>query len=238
MALGLPPTLRPVWADDSIGEAVHMMVRGEVIGSLLTAPQARLMRRLHPGKLRTVGTLPGSVHMVWSARPQPTELLTAINAYMARLSRSGELKRLFEKYFVSADHLRDSTHRPEFTLISKRVSRYDRLIARHAEEAGFDWRLIAALIFEESHFVHERTSVAGAYGLMQVTPGAEQDAKVKDYTHPHSNIADGMAQGREAVRYVNAIRKRSRLYSHHVARQLVPVNKRTVTPRQAASATG
>ncbi|MBI3796859.1 MAG: transglycosylase SLT domain-containing protein [Deltaproteobacteria bacterium] len=77
-------------------------------------------------------------------------------------------------------------------MIAKRLSRYDHLIARRAEEAGFDWRLVAALIFEESRFDNQRVSEAGAYGLMQITPMAAQGMGVKNYTAPRGNITAGV----------------------------------------------
>lgn len=304
--------LTKVYSDDGIGEAVRAVTQKEVAAAIVTAPLAGLAQTLYPGKLRTAWTLPGLVHQVWAVRPEQTNLLGAINAYLEHANRSGLKKILFDKYFVTAEHLHDSSRKPEFTLISKRLSRYDRLIARHAEEAGFDWRLVAALIFEESRFDHERVSEAGAYGLMQVTPIAAQATGVKNYAAPHGNIVAGVkylqslaryfphgrledrlalvlasylvgpghvedaqrlahalgydphcwaesmervlplledpryqkrtlygfAQGSEAVRYVNAVRKRYSLYSQHVSRELAPAGARTETPAQAASAAG
>ena len=66
----------------------------------------------------------------------------------------------------------NSSSTQEITLISQRLTRYDRLIARHAEEAGFDWRFIAALIFEESHFDHERVSEIDNADAAHLTPAA------------------------------------------------------------------
>ena len=73
----------------------------------------------------------------------------------------------------------------------RRLSRYDRLIARHAEEAGFDWRLVAALIFEESRFDHTRVSDAGAFGLMQVMPFTAQLVGIKNYLDPREHRGGG-----------------------------------------------
>ena len=48
------------------------------------------------------------------------------------------------------------------------LSPYDGLIGKYAAAAGIDWRLIAAIIYEESRFAPNSVSDAGAYGLMQV----------------------------------------------------------------------
>ena len=48
------------------------------------------------------------------------------------------------------------------------ISRYDGLIKKHASDIGWDWRLIAAIIYNESRFHNEASSHKGAQGLMQI----------------------------------------------------------------------
>jgi membrane-bound lytic murein transglycosylase F len=74
----------------------------------------------------------------------------------------------------------------------KRISRYAKVIARYAEDAGFDWRFVAALIFEESRFDNSRVSSAGAQGLMQLMPFTAQLVGIKNYQDPHANIQAGV----------------------------------------------
>jgi membrane-bound lytic murein transglycosylase F len=185
-------SLTPVKSEESIGGAIHMMTQGQAAAALMIAPLADLADKLYPGQFRTAFTFPNPVHMVWAVRPENAALLAFINDFLDRCARSGLRKILFDKYFVTAAHLSDKAHTQELTLISKRLTRYDRLIARHAEEAGMDWRFVAALIFEESRFNHERVSEAGASGLMQITPIAAQYIGVKDYSRPTSNIEAGI----------------------------------------------
>jgi len=165
-----PPTLSPIFFNarnsNDMGEAVRALEGGQATAVLVTTPIADLLHRIFPGKLRTAWVSPQPAHFRWAVRPGQTDLLPAINSYLERASRSGLRKILFEKYFVKAEYLRGVSRVQESTLLTKRLSRYDHLIARHAERAGFDWRLVAALIFEESRFDHKRVSEAGAYGLM------------------------------------------------------------------------
>jgi soluble lytic murein transglycosylase-like protein len=68
---------------------------------------------------------------------------------------------------------------------------YDGLIVRHAAEHGLDWRLLAALIFEESRFDADAVSPAGAYGLMQVRPIAAAAVGSTKFVAPAHNIETG-----------------------------------------------
>jgi soluble lytic murein transglycosylase-like protein len=90
-------------------------------------------------------------------------------------------------------HATIETSLPESTVnTQKQISRYDRVIGHYAEDAGFDWRFVAALIFEESRFDHRRVSSAGAHGLMQLMPLTAQLVGIKNYQDPHANIEAGV----------------------------------------------
>lgn len=71
------------------------------------------------------------------------------------------------------------------------LSPYDQLIAHHAAAEGLDWRLVAALIFEESRFDADAVSDAGAIGLMQVRPIAAASVGARAFAAPNDNIRTG-----------------------------------------------
>ncbi len=72
------------------------------------------------------------------------------------------------------------------------ISPFDHVIAYHAKAEGFDWRLIAALIFEESRFNPNSESDKGAVGLMQVRPIAAEAVGAARFTAPDDNIKTGL----------------------------------------------
>jgi membrane-bound lytic murein transglycosylase F len=90
------------------------------------------------------------------------------------------------------------------------LSPYDHLIAHYAEAAGIDWRLIAAVIYEESRFVHDSVSSAGAYGLMQVMPIAAREMGEADFREPEANIRTGVRYLQRLEREYQAARDRDR----------------------------
>lgn len=100
--------------------------------------------------------------------------------------------------------------------VTPSISAFDQVIAIESRAEGFDWRLITALIFEESRFDPTSRSDKGAYGLMQVRPIAAADVGAASFEAPEDNIRtgvrylrrlDGMfygAQGRERLSLVLA----------------------------------
>ena len=91
------------------------------------------------------------------------------------------------------------------------ISPFDRLIAHQANAEGFDWRLIAALIFEESHFDPASRSDKGAVGLMQVRPIAAEAVGAVDFQAPADNVQTGVRYLRQLNEMFHAAHGRDRL---------------------------
>ena len=72
-----------------------------------------------------------------------------------------------------------------------RLSPYDSLIRAHADSLGWDWHLLAAVIYQESRFNTEARSSRGAEGLMQMMPATARKYGVTDPLDPEQSIAAG-----------------------------------------------
>ena len=99
--------------------------------------------------------------------------------------------------------------RPERS--AETISPFDHLIEHHAKAEGFDWRLIAALIFEESRFQPASRSDRGAYGLMQVRPIAAQAVGAERFEAPWDNVQTGVRYLRQLDGLFREARGRDRL---------------------------
>jgi membrane-bound lytic murein transglycosylase F len=60
----------------------------------------------------------------------------------------------------------NATRQPNPTQICE----YDDLIKAEAQKIGWDWRLLASIIYQESHFKPDLVNHKGAFGLMQLMP--------------------------------------------------------------------
>lgn len=67
----------------------------------------------------------------------------------------------------------------------------DRLIFEAGEREGVDPRFIHAVIWQESRYIADARSHAGAVGLMQLMPAAAERFGCEDREDPASNIAAG-----------------------------------------------
>ncbi len=71
------------------------------------------------------------------------------------------------------------------------ISAYDDLFRRHSLTAGWDWRLLAAMCYQESGFDPQAISSVGAEGLMQLMPATAEamGVPVDKRFDPEHNIA-------------------------------------------------
>ena len=72
------------------------------------------------------------------------------------------------------------------------ISPYDSLIRVYADTLGWDWKLLAALMYQESRFHIEARSQAGASGLMQLLPKTARHYGCTDRFDPEQNIRAGV----------------------------------------------
>lgn len=76
------------------------------------------------------------------------------------------------------------------------VDEYGDMIKSHCTHYNIDWRLILALIHQESLFNSNAVSRAGAFGLMQIMPrtglGLQSELNLEDTKTPQNNLTAGI----------------------------------------------
>src|SRR4029077_17482927 len=113
-----------------------------------------------------------------SDSPQLAGLLEGAAQRIADAERSEALYRVYCTYEPAQEPPRRRLP------LAGQISRYAGVISKYAGEAGLDWRLVAALIFEESSFEEKAVSAAGARGLMQLMPWIPAEVGVANVSAP------------------------------------------------------
>lgn len=128
--------------------------------------------------------------IAWAVRPEDEKLLEAIDAFVDEEYRGAFFNVLTDKYFINRGRIaRVMQYRSDS---QGRISPYDDLFRKHAREVEIDWRLLAAVAYQESRFQSDAESWTGALGLMQVMPiTAEELGVLGDLEDPETAIAAG-----------------------------------------------
>ncbi|HWQ80736.1 MAG TPA: transglycosylase SLT domain-containing protein [Ignavibacteria bacterium] len=102
--------------------------------------------------------------------------------------------------FNEFEYLRTNLFNKKMTFtygnVNELVEAYGDVIKEQCNHYKLDWRLILAMIRQESYFNPEAVSRAGAYGLMQIMPGTglglQNELKLEDTKTPYNNLTAGM----------------------------------------------
>jgi membrane-bound lytic murein transglycosylase F len=125
--------------------------------------------------------------------PHSEQLKDHFNEWHAKRRHSTDYQYTLRKYDDHSAFIKQKL-KYEMPVIRKGIiSKYDSLIKRYAEKEAFDWKLIAAIIHQESRFRPHVVSPVGAYGLMQLMPSVAKTYKINfnKLSSPDLNIATG-----------------------------------------------
>jgi membrane-bound lytic murein transglycosylase MltF len=142
------------------------------------------------------------VGLAWAVKKEDSKLLRELNKFMPKIRKGTLLGNVFDKkYFNDFNRIRSA----EFDFKTSHISRYDQLIKKYAKKYGFDWRLLAALAYQESHFNADIVNKWGAIGLFQVKQmtANEPYVNIKNITGK-DNVENNIHAG---IKYLHWIKK-------------------------------
>ncbi|MEN8230570.1 MAG: transporter substrate-binding domain-containing protein [Bacteroidota bacterium] len=129
-------------------------------------------------------------NVAWAVHPMSDSLKVEIDGWLSNYKQTSRYVILYNKYFKNRHSFR-SIHSEYYTLSSGKISNFDEIIKRESERIGWDWRLLASMIYQESRFNPEAESWAGAYGLMQLMPNTAKNYGITRESPPGAHIRAG-----------------------------------------------
>lgn len=141
--------------------------------------------------VKTVISLPQQI--AWAVRKNSPELENRVNTWIRKIKKEPTFMVIYNRYFRSP---RTSLIRmnSDYSSIGEegKLSPYDDFIKAGADKLGWDWLLLASLIYQESQFRTSGESWAGAKGLMQLMPATAKRFGAKDSDNPSQSIKAGV----------------------------------------------
>lgn len=134
----------------------------------------------------------------WVVRNNSPQLLSNVNTWLEDKQKRF-LPDLYAKYFLNSKNSYFRSNSPFSSLAGNRISNFDEIIQGGAEQLGWDWRLLASLVYKESRFDTTATSYAGATGLLQLMPVTLERFGV---VNPHDPI-ESLSGGVRYLRYLD-----------------------------------
>lgn len=127
----------------------------------------------------------------WALRNTSTEMLQVVNTWLLE-KKKRFIPDLYTKYFLNSKNQHFRTTSAYSSLGGNRISVYDELIQENAKTLGWDWRLLAAVVYKESAFDTTALSYAGAQGLLQLMPVTLERFGVSNPNDPVESLRGGV----------------------------------------------
>lgn len=142
-----------------------------------------------------------SQRIAWAVRKNAPQLLEAVNQWIEKEKKGVDYYVIYNRYFKKNRDFRKRIKSDFMSLNGNKISKYDELIKKHSEHLGWDWRLVASLVYQESGFKPKAKSWAGAKGLMQIMPITAKELGVSNRNDPEQSLKGG-------TRYLKKLYKR------------------------------
>ena len=173
---------------------IRRVSEGKIDYTIADEPEARINRSYYPN-LHVDTSISFPQKIAWVVRNNSPELLTEVNRWILGVKKNGTIARFDRKYYRNPRAHERRIKSAFYTgpgAAAGRISIYDKQIKEASAEIGWDWRLVASLIYQESRFNAKARSWAGAQGLMQLMPATAQFVRIRKPYDPVQNIKGGI----------------------------------------------
>lgn len=181
-------------------ELIRLVYEREIPFTVADSNIALLNRRYFPD-IRIGIALEEEQFLGWAVAHENQELLARINTFLEEMEEQGGLGKIYERYYGAVEIFDYFDLKKFHERIESRLPKYADTIKEEAKKCGFDWRLIAAQVYQESHFNPKARSHTGVKGLMQVTLATAKEMGIDNRLDPQQSLKAG-------IRYLNKLYER------------------------------
>jgi membrane-bound lytic murein transglycosylase F len=171
-------------------QLIEDVERGVIEVTIADSNVALLNHRYYPD-VRIAFPIEEPQSLGWAVKKGETALRNKINEFFEMIEKNGTFKEIYDRYYATAERFDHLDIKRFQERIETRLPKYERTIKHAADLYGLDWRLIAALVYQESQFNPWAKSFSGVRGLMQLTLPTAEEMNVKNRLNPQESILAG-----------------------------------------------
>lgn len=177
-------------ADAEAEELLLAVASGELDYTIANSDLVAINQRYYPN-LRTAFAIADSQPLAWAFSAQRDDsLLRAAEDYLEQLGEA-ELSRIRDRYFGHVEQVDSLGALTLATHVETRLPKYRHAFENAAQVTGLDWRLLAAIGYQESHWDPAAVSPTGVRGIMQLTTATAELLSITDREDPAQSILGG-----------------------------------------------
>lgn len=171
--------------------ALERLSRGEVDAVLVDSNEFDIARKFYTN-LDVAFEVPKANRLAWVfPKPADAVLFKQNQQFFQKISHDGTLKRLIDRYYGHADRLEDADVAGFLDKMHTVLPKFRYYFQEAQTLTGLDWRLLAAIGYQESHWDPYATSPTGVRGLMMMTTDTADTMGVADRLDARQSIIGG-----------------------------------------------
>ena len=182
------------WSENADVEVVDLLEKvalGELDFTIADSTEFNIQRHFYPD-LRIALDLEVADPIAWAFRKDDGDsLLARADDYLIGAKRTGFVAQVNDRYFGHTAKFDYVGTRAFIRHFESRLPRYRDLFETAADNAGLDWRLVAAIGYQESHWRSHAVSPTGVRGIMMLTKATAAYLDIEDRMDPASSIFGG-----------------------------------------------
>lgn len=186
------------------GDLLARLWQKEVPYIIADSNEVTVSRRFYP-ELRVAFDLTTPQPLSWAfPKGRDDSLMLAAEAFFQRIHENGQLQQLRERYY---GHVREFDYvgvRRFMRHVEQRLPEYETTFRHAAREHSHDWRLLAAIGYQESHWDPHAVSPTGVRGIMMLTSNTASELGIADRLDPADSIRGGAAYLRHILKRLPA----------------------------------
>ena len=176
--------------DQETEELLYQVANNQLNYTVANSDIIAITQRYYP-QLRVGFALSRSQDIAWGfARSDDNSLYDAADEYLKKISGK-EFMRLYDRYFGHVEQVNILGAVTLATDVQTRLVRFRKAFEEAAKSNAMDWRLLAAMGYQESHWDEDAVSPTGVRGLMMLTMDTAERLDVKDREDPIQSIFGG-----------------------------------------------
>lgn len=178
-------------ADVEVVDLLEKVANGELDFTIADSTEFNIQRHFYPD-LRIALDLQVGDPIAWAfKKDEGDSLLARADEYLIRAQRNGLVAQVNDRYFGHTEKFDYVGTRAFIRHFESRLPRYRGIFESAADDAGVDWRLLAAIGYQESHWRSHAVSPTGVRGIMMLTEATADYLDIDDRMDPASSIFGG-----------------------------------------------
>ncbi len=178
-------------ADVEFADLLAKVAMGEVDLTVADSPDFNIQRHFYPD-LRVALDLDVEDQIAWAfPRDTADSLLARADEFLIAAGDSGFLTRVHDRYYGHTKKYDYVGTRNFIRHYESRLPRYRAMFEDAGADWGVDWRLLAAIGYQESHWRANAVSPTGVRGIMMLTQATADYLGLEDREDPESSIFGG-----------------------------------------------